>query len=301
MSAFRQPAFDVAERMLGLLDRRPHSATFGCFDRSYWHYRMSDFPSAWFNNAVEYVALLVRSQGPWSSPVLRRWAEGAVNFSMALQQGDGSVSEAYPYEHGFCATAFLGAHTAAAIQLLGLPFDRRLLPMGEFVASDTRQAPANQLATAALLLARIARFTGEKRWLDEASRMLDRLAKSQAEDGGFQEYDGADIGYQSVTLSALAQIDAEGPIKPDPEVVARAMAFLSSRVRDDGTYDYRVTSRRTQFLFPFGLAYFGSDVVNRIQEGLRSGHMLRPSWLDDRYVADLATDYLRTAQLAECA
>ena len=32
-------------KLLTLLDRTPTSATYGCFDRGYWHYRTSDFPS----------------------------------------------------------------------------------------------------------------------------------------------------------------------------------------------------------------------------------------------------------------
>ena len=32
-------------KFLTLLDRNPHSPTYGCFDRNYWHYRIIDFPS----------------------------------------------------------------------------------------------------------------------------------------------------------------------------------------------------------------------------------------------------------------
>ena len=58
MRAIRQAALEVAERLLGLLDRTPGSETVGCFDRAFWCYRASDFPSSWFQNAAEYAALL---------------------------------------------------------------------------------------------------------------------------------------------------------------------------------------------------------------------------------------------------
>ena len=31
-------------KILTLQDRNAHSPTYGCFDRSYWHYRTMDFP-----------------------------------------------------------------------------------------------------------------------------------------------------------------------------------------------------------------------------------------------------------------
>ena len=31
-------------KILTLQDRNPHSPTYGCFDRNYWHYKIIDFP-----------------------------------------------------------------------------------------------------------------------------------------------------------------------------------------------------------------------------------------------------------------
>ena len=38
-------ALDDVAKILTLQDRNPHSPTYGCFDRNYWHYRIIDFPS----------------------------------------------------------------------------------------------------------------------------------------------------------------------------------------------------------------------------------------------------------------
>jgi len=35
---------------LTLLDRNPHSPTYGCFDRNFWRYKIIDFLAAWRRN-----------------------------------------------------------------------------------------------------------------------------------------------------------------------------------------------------------------------------------------------------------
>jgi hypothetical protein len=295
MQIFRQAALEVAERVLGQLDRRPDSPTAGCFDRSYWCYCSVDFASSWFNNATEYVALLAHlDERPWQSPRLGDWARSAIAFSLSLAHRDGSVSEAYPNEHGFCATAFLCAHLAAATALVGSAGDPRLGAMAHFLATDHRAVPANQRAAAALALLRVARLLGHAVFAEAARGQLLSLAAEQDAAGGFREYDGADVGYQTVTLSALAQIESENLAEIEKSMVGRALEFLDRAVGADGAFDYRQGSRRAQFLYPFGLAYYRSPVLARLVDGLVAGTALRPAWLDDRYVADLAIDHLRT-------
>ncbi len=50
-------------KLLTLLDRTPTSATYGCFDRGYWHYRTSDFPSGMSQEFVLPLALA------WALPI----------------------------------------------------------------------------------------------------------------------------------------------------------------------------------------------------------------------------------------
>ena len=42
---FAQEALKQIPKLLTLLDRNPHSPTYGCFDRNFWHYKIIDFPS----------------------------------------------------------------------------------------------------------------------------------------------------------------------------------------------------------------------------------------------------------------
>lgn len=295
---FHTEAVAVAPRLLGLLDRRAAEPTAGCFDRSYWRYKTVDFASAWFQNATEYLAYLsLAGGGRWHSPEIRQWASLALDYSLSLVAADGSVAEAYPFERGYCASAFLCAHLAATTRLLDFAPDRRLLAMGRFLCRPRRNVPANQLAAAALALYRLGSLFDAAQLAAKAKLCLDEIAAGQAAGGGFWEYGPGDVGYQTVTLSLLAQIEAEGYPGLSSATIGKSLGFIADRVAPDGSFDYRATSRKTQYLYPYGLAYFGSPVLAALQRGLMEGIAMRPSWFDDRYVADIATDYFRAAVL----
>lgn len=295
---FQIEAEAVAPRLLGLLDRRAAEPTAGCFDRPYWRYKTADFPSAWFQNATEYLAYLaIAGEGRWRGAAIHDWAGLALNYSLGLVASDGSVAEAYPFERGYCASAFLAAHLAATTRLLDLTPDRRLLGMADFLCRPKQPVPANQLAAAALALFRLARLFDDAALATEAARRLEEVWAAQAPGGGFWEYGPGDVGYQTVTLSLLAQMDAEGYAGLPGSVLDEALQFVVDRVGPDGLFDYRATSRKTQYLYPYGLAYFRSPALAALRRGLADGLAMRPSWFDDRYVADIATDYFRTAIL----
>ena len=42
---FASEAIAQIPKILTLLDRNPHSPTYGCFDRNFWQYKIIDFPS----------------------------------------------------------------------------------------------------------------------------------------------------------------------------------------------------------------------------------------------------------------
>ena len=42
---FVREALAQIPKILTLLDRNPHSPTYGCFDRNFWHYKIIYFPS----------------------------------------------------------------------------------------------------------------------------------------------------------------------------------------------------------------------------------------------------------------
>ena len=49
---------DNTPRMIGWIDRRKGSPTYGCSDRNYWHYKIVDFPCAMLQETALTLALL---------------------------------------------------------------------------------------------------------------------------------------------------------------------------------------------------------------------------------------------------
>ena len=82
-----------------MLDREPLSSTYGCFDRTYWGWKFTDFPGARFQEGACTLALLASYKLPgvgyFGDPRLKAWAAAALDFWSRLQHGDGSFDEAY--------------------------------------------------------------------------------------------------------------------------------------------------------------------------------------------------------------
>ena len=93
-----QPA---VRRALSLQDGNPASATFGCCDRSFWHYRtVSSFPAATMQQLALPFAMLFATPFPgneWyhDAEMLDR-ARAAMLFWARAQHPCGAVDEWYP-------------------------------------------------------------------------------------------------------------------------------------------------------------------------------------------------------------
>jgi hypothetical protein len=286
-------------RILGLGDRARGSRTFGCFDRNYWKYGLLDFPNARFQEAVALLALLYRHPGSGNliagRAVVLEWIQGAAAFWSERRNRDGSVSEVYPGERCFCATAFSFAAVTEAFLSLGFDPDPRWASTAAWLAGRDNREASNQSAASARALFNWFLLSGDVHAREAARERMDALLRRQDAAGSFPEYGGADLGYHTVTLSELMRYQRRA--KDDALVpgLRRAVAFVEAGVGPDGRYDAAAGSRRTQFLYPYGLAVLGSDVVARHQRGLAADRVIHPGWLDDRYVIQMATDFLEAA------
>ncbi len=64
---------------------------------------------------------------------------------------------------------------------------------------------SNHQALAALGLLHVAAITDERRYRQAAEERLHRLLAWQSSEGWFDEYGGADPGYQTVTIDCLVK------------------------------------------------------------------------------------------------
>lgn len=301
-------AVETVPRALGFCDRIAGSVTAGCCDRNHWHYRLIDVANARYQEVGLLLALAYDTAAP-DNPFARRpkvadWSRMAWRHWLRQKNGDGSLSEVYPNERSFCATAFTAAGFVETVMLLGGAAEwRRELaearPVFVWLAGNENPEVANQMAASWSALDGYARLTQDSEVTAAAVARRRQVLTSQTADGAFPEYGGLDVGYQTVTMSTLVRILQRNP--EDRELRAaleRAEKAVRPLIADDGAVDPAHNSRATQYIYPSALKYLNSDLLPRIVSGLQSGAVLRPTWMDDRYCHALAADYFYACRSA---
>jgi hypothetical protein len=269
-------------RLLSEVDRNPYSATYGCFDRRYWGWKLVDFPEATFQRNVHSLALLYSDQKSqhFRSPAIRVAIEAGLNYTTSLQHRDGSFDQAFPYERSFGATAFLLHSLSEAFKIIKSEIDSQsqkrvegcLRQAADFLCKhDEKHAHiANHLAGATLALLNCADYFRESRYRQRAEVLLDLVLKNQSSEGWFLEYEGADPGYQTLCLYYLAQTYQKLRGQELKESLERAVKFIAYFVHPDGTFGGEYGSRRTAVFYPGGLALLsrGSTLARSITENM---------------------------------
>jgi len=269
-------------RLLTQMDRREDSPTYGCFDRNFWHYRVTDFPCARHQEAAYTLALLysLKAAKPYyNNARIRGWAEAGLRFWSRMQNSDGSFNEWYPLEHSFPATAFSTVSALEAGRLLSgsIGIGGAVKSACEWLIRHDEPLVANQDA-AAILALRLAGY--------DVSDRLRSLLSRQTTEGWFSEYGGFDVGYSYVLLDCLArywQITGEADVL---DSVRRLLSFLSYFVHPDGTVGGCYTSRNTAYMIPSGLEMISGMLPlarSVADEGLRNLRASAIPW-DDRYL-----------------
>lgn len=251
-------------RLLSRMDREAPSRTYGACDRTYWGWKFTDFPGARFQEALYALAWMYttpladnRLHGHAS---VRQWIIAGFRYWQTLQHADGSFDEAYPYERSLAATAFTGFYLGEAYLLLGdaLPGELReslcatFRRVGDWLCHNDEHhgVLSNHLAAAAAALTVIARIDGQARHAERAGHFIRRILSRQSEEGWYEEYGGADFGYQthgSFYLTRVWQLTGDAELL---DSLKRSVVFLSYFVHPNGTLGGEYGSRNTAFFFP---------------------------------------------------
>lgn len=293
---YRDKALSQVPRILGLIDRDESSKNYGCCDRYYWHYRFHDFSNARFQEVSLLLALLFKynfEDNPFfGNKKILSWALGAIKFWERIRNKDGSVNEAYPFERSFCATSLSTFAITEAMLILGINEPIELKTTGLWLKRNNNINVANQMAGSAISLFNIYLLTGDTIFKEASEKKIEFLIKNQNSDGYFLEYGGMDIGYQSLTLSLLVRYYKKAKSTLVFESLEKGIRALEKVILNDGSFDYSMTSRKTQFLYPYCFIMPNNNIIDKHITGLKENKVLEPGWLDDRYVVPLTTDYL---------
>lgn len=253
-------------RVLALFDTDRTSDSHGMGDRRYWAWGLIDFGNGTFQGAAHGLARLWASGlWPYDTPVQRfvDRIDALFNGARRLTRRDGSLEEAFPHEGSYCVTALVAYDLLCALELLrdivsaetARRWQSTVQPMiGYLVAADENHAfISNHLATAAAALARWHALAGSPAAEARARQLLDRIVQHQSNEGWYEEYGGADPGYQSLATCYLADLNQLRPEWFPADSLARSVDFLWHFVHPDGSFGGLYGSRCTRFYYPVGV------------------------------------------------
>jgi hypothetical protein len=305
---FAEFALREIPKLLTLEDRNPHSPTFGCFDRNYWHYKVADFPCGMAQEFVWPLALAVETDLPnnpyHNNEVIRRHVAAGILFAVRSAHSDGSCDDYFPNERALGATAFSLLGCAEAYQLIGLRSDEAL----EFFQRRARWLScheesgrlSNHHALVALCLDVVGRLCKIDIFAAARDERLHQLLSWQTSEGWFPEYGGFDPGYDTLTLSCLARLNQTCPSRELENAIRASVSLLSNFVHPDGSFGGEYGSRNTYNFFPHGFELAGRwlpealAVNDRFLVGLREGGAACHS--DDRIIGHHLWNYLLAAR-----
>lgn len=134
------------------------------------------------------------------------------------------------------------------------------------------------------------------KWDKAKVQRLEQVLSWQSSEGWFQEYEGCDPGYHTLTISCLARIYQ---LKPDiriKEALVKAVELAAYFVHPDGSYGGEYTSRNTYNFFPHGFELVGQwlpdalEINDAFLVGLAVG--LAPCYSDDNIIGHHTWNYL---------
>ena len=203
--AFARAALAEIPKQLTLQDRNPHSPTYGCFDRNYWHYRIMDFPSGMAQEFCWPLALAVATPGPdnpWSGDAtLREWVRAGVAFAARATHADGSCDDYFPNERAAGAAAFSLLACMESCALLGLDdpaFHAFFRKRAEWLARhDESGRLTNHQALIVLCLELVGRLLATTEWDRAKEKRMRRCNSSSAARPGLPAGRSRDV---SVTI-----------------------------------------------------------------------------------------------------
>ncbi len=300
--AYVQTALAAVPRLLASVDRNPYSPAYGCFDRQYWHYRTSSFPSEMYQEAVLPLAMVYAHPFPgnrWhGAERLRELAIAGMRFAARSSHRDASCDDYYPFERAFGAAVFSLQAAAQAYLLLELddPALRAwLVRRARWVARHGETGRlTNHHALGALGLHAVYQLTGEVEFAQARDVLVSRVLAWQSPEGWFAEYEGADLGYQTLTIDCLAKLVRWTDSLRLAEALGRAVAFARWFLHPDGSFGGAYGSRGTVQYYPHGMELLAgasadaADLADAHLKYLAAGRQL--PYADDRlYVHRLAS------------
>ena len=313
---YAKKAISQVPRILGMLDRNEFSPTYGCFDRIYWLDKSIDFPSAILQLHTHILALVYSHPYPdnifYKQDKIKRWCFAGMKYWIQIQHKDGSFDEFYPNERGwagptgFLLYAMLDSYSLLKEEMsqeLKDEFNEASFKSARYLAKyDEAGILANHHAMALLPIYYAYKILGDDYLLKPFYKKFEFFKGLQSPEGWFLEYDGADPGYLSATISFLGKLyklaEDEELKSRILKIVENAIEFSSYFVYPNKFYGGTIGSRQTLHFYPHGYEIFSKKIplarkiADKMLEGLAEGKLVPPEIMPWRYLGYRAQEYL---------
>ena len=301
---FARAALAQIPKILTLLDRNPHSPTYGCFDRTFWQYKVIDFPAGMSQEFVYPLALAyhcpLTDNMFYQQPIIKEWVEAGIIYAARSSHPNGSCDDYFPYERAAGAAAFSLLACIESYTLMGLDNPEALAffrQRADWLAEHQESGRlTNHQALIVLCLELLANLLQTDRWDVSKKERLEQVLSWQNPEGWFIEYEGCDPGYHTLTISCLARVYELNPSEKLKNAIADAVNLAAQFVHPDGSYGGEYTSRNTYNFFPHGFELVGKwlpealNINDRFLQGLANG--LGSCYADDRIIGHHTWNYL---------
>ncbi|MCK4852785.1 MAG: hypothetical protein KAT31_00955 [Bacteroidales bacterium] len=265
-------------RILSQVCRDENSSLYGCFDRNFWHYKIRDFSSIILQQGG-YLCYQLSQLDTFREHAtqLEEIARASALFWNQRAKRKGAFEEYYPWEKGYPPMAFSTLSVARLVfdgivdkneVLEGLKVARRqLCKRFEFKA-------ANQQMAGLAALAFLNKIDPDPSTLECYDKQKSRTLALQDPEGWFNEYDGPDLGYLSVTLDCLWDLYDITEDDDFLQSIRRALMFMQPFTRIFKGNAGMHNARNTDYLVPYGI------VRNMFQEDKEISAMAREVFND---------------------
>jgi hypothetical protein len=301
---FAKEALTQIPKILTLLDRNPHSSTYGCFDRNFWQYKIIDFPSGMAQEFVLPLALAyscnILNNPFYQKSVVRDWVEAGIVFAAKSAHSDGSCDDYFPFEKAAGAAAFslyACVESYTLLELSNATVLRFFLKRGDWLAHHQESGRlTNHHALTLLSLELLSRLLMTDRWDRVKKERLAQILSWQNPEGWFQEYEGFDPGYHTLTISCLARLYELNPNSQLKDSLAKAVLLAAHFVHPDGSFGGEYGSRNTYNFFPHGFELVGKwlrqslTINDQFINGMEQG--FAPCYADDHIIGHHVWNYL---------
>jgi len=301
---FAKAALAQIPKILTLMDRNVHSPTYGCCDRNFWHYKIIDFPSGMAQEFVLPLALAYNTDLPdnpfYRQKIVPGWVEAGILYAARSAHADGSCDDYFPYERAAGAAAFSLLACIDSYTLLELNNPRALqffTKRADWLAKSHESGRlTNHQALIVLCLELLSNLLQTSQWERAKVQRLERVLSWQSSEGWFQEYEGCDPGYHTLTISCLARIYQLKPELRIKEALIKAVELAAQFIHPDGSYGGEYTSRNTYNFFPHGFELVGQwfpdalKINDAFLVGLANG--LAACYSDDHIIGHHTWNYL---------